>query len=278
MKAKLRSIVSGLEAVLLLLALALGAAPQLYAQAGHTGICEVRYKVWNKDRYVYGPVNAECGGIHSAPFGNWGVRTESTNKHDGHQFDGWCRNRILCDNNNRCKQHCIASWYQWNSCTTHSAWSPPNRDFYNHNNNTQQKTTRGNNHHGNGRAMHVVSCPYDSDGDGIFESGGCKELFAGGYSIRGHRMDLYELDPASSDTLVTRLDFPTLTMSAAAAGCNDVHSCGESRLGTWQGSKTYSWIASKASAKAAIQIVYAQFSDPTSACCDPTEDPTCSTQ
>lgn len=284
MKAKWRSIVSGLEAALLLLALGLSAAPPAYAQADETGTCEVQYSFENKDRYVYGPIDNECssGGVHSAPFGNWGVQTESSDKKDGRQFEGWCRNRILCDNNNRCKRYCTDSWYEWNSCTFHE-WSPPNRDFYNHNNNTQQKTTRRNNHHGDGSVYIDVPCPSDSDGDGYKESGGCQALFANGFSVSGHRMQLYELDGKgigrafSTDTHVETLRFPNLTISAAQAGCNDADYCSGSRLGTWHG--PYSSSSRKTSAKAAIRIVRARFRDDLSQdCCDPVVDSECAAQ
>ena len=251
----------------MLLSIGLGAAPQVYPQD-----CEVDFSVFNKDRYVYGPVDAECdtGGPHSAPFGNWGVKTETSDKEDGNQFQGWCRNRYLCDNNNTCKRHCTDAWYEWNSCTFHE-WSPPNRDFYNYNNNTQQRSTRGVNDHGGGAFYVSVSCPYDSNGDGVNDAGGCAEVFSRGFSISNHQMKLYELDGAgrvgravSKDTHVETLRFPSLEIDAGDIDCDDADYCGRSEVGDWESPTRSS--SRKTSAKAAIQIVQAVFSDPDSAC------------
>lgn len=274
MKTKERNTASSLGVPLLLLSIGLGAAPQAHAQD-----CEIEFSVFNKDRYVYGPVATECGGgvwpfKHSAPFGNWGVKTETSDKEDGNQFQGWCRNRYLCDNNNRCKRHCTDAWYEWNSCTTHSQWSPPNSDFYNYNNNRQQKSTRGDNQHGGGYATLGAPCPSDSDGDGVNDEGGCKATLSRGFSVRGHRMELYELDPASPDTHVETLRFPTLTIAAGSLKCSADY-CGKSAVGGWQ-SPSNARSSSKTSAKAAVQIIRAVFSDPDSDCpCDPQVDPSC---
>jgi hypothetical protein len=236
MKTKERSMVSSLKFPLLLLSIGLGVTPQIYPQQG---ICEVQFSVLNTDRYVYGPVAAECAqGIwpvqHSRPFGNWGVKTETTDKEDGRQFEGWCHNRYLCDNNDDCKRHCTDEWYEWNSCTFHE-WSPQSgSDFYNYNNETQQRSTRGPNHHGGGGFRLSASCPYDSDGDGYNESGGCKEALAGGFGVSGHRMELYELDPWAPDAHVETLRFPTLRISAATVDCDDVDYCGATGTGELQ--------------------------------------------
>lgn len=57
-------------------------------------IFEISDDTKNRDRYVRRQVNKECGWpdeVHSVPFGNLGVDTESDNRIDGHQFQGWCR-------------------------------------------------------------------------------------------------------------------------------------------------------------------------------------------
>ena len=273
MKTKERSMVSSLKFPLLLLSIGLGVTPQIYPQQG---ICEVQFSVLNTDRYVYGPVAAECAqGIwpvqHSRPFGNWGVKTETTDKEDGRQFEGWCHNRYLCDNNDDCKRHCTDEWYEWNSCTFHE-WSPQSgSDFYNYNNETQQRSTRGPNHHGGGGFRLSASCPYDSDGDGYNESGGCKEALAGGFGVSGHRMELYELDPWAPDAHVETLRFPTLRISAATVDCDDVDYCGATGTGELQSPTSSS--SSRTSAKAVIAITRAVFSDPYSQCCEPMLNP-----
>lgn len=102
---------------------------------------------------------------HTAPFGNWGVDTESSGRRDGHQFQGWCHNRRLCDNNGDCDDYCEDDWHEWNSCTSDlSEYSPPNDEFYNHADGWQQKSTEGTNTHGAGRLNLVVDCPVDTDG------------------------------------------------------------------------------------------------------------------
>ena len=133
MKTKERSMVSSLRLPLLLLSIGLGVTPQIYPQ--NNGICEVQFSVLNTDRYVYGPVETECPGIHSSPFGNWGVKTETSDKKDGHQFDGWCHDLVLVNESvptgvrGRYKTYCGDDWYEWNSCTTDRLYEPPNSDF-----------------------------------------------------------------------------------------------------------------------------------------------------
>lgn len=241
------------------------------AWKGEAQICVIGYSVFNKDRHVHGPINNECssGGLHSAPFGNWGVDTESSDLHDGRQFEGWCKYRRLCDNNGDCKLYCKDQWYEWNSCTFHE-WSPPNNDFYNHNNGTEQKSTRSMNLHGSGSVNLSVSCPYDSDGDYYNESGGCAEVLENGFNIAGHRMELYELDGKrigrwfSKDTKVGTLRFPMLRVSTSSDLC-DVGGCSKSSIGTWSSSSRSS-STRKASAKAAIQLTQVFYSDPYSNC------------
>ncbi len=268
MKAKWRSMASCLKIALLLLAIGLGAAPQAYPQ-----LCEIRFAAFNKDRYVYDPVDNECdtGGFHSAPFGNWGVTTESSDKVDGRQFDGWRHVHLACDNNDICKAVCTDAWYEWNSCTFHE-WSPPNSTLYNYNNNTQQQSTTGENYHAEGSAAYSVSCPEDSDGDGHRESGGCMGTLSGDFSVSGHRMKLYELDGSgrfgrllSEDTFVEELRFPVLAVTTDNVDCS-VDYCSESAVVGWQ--NPYSWSSSKASEKAAIMILEAEYSDPDQNCCD----------
>ncbi|MGH9631033.1 MAG: hypothetical protein ACRD7E_22215 [Bryobacteraceae bacterium] len=51
-----------------------------------------------------------------------------------------------------------------------------------------------------------ASCPYDTNGDGYCDSGGCKD-FPGIY-LESAYMSLYELDPLASDDLVQSVYFP----------------------------------------------------------------------
>ncbi len=166
--------------------------------------CRVEYTTWNSNRLVLGPVDAECRvGIwpwkHSRPFGNWGVKTESSGKQNGYQFEGWCNNHSVRDpeDGNRLKTFCRDGWYEWNSCTFHG-WSPPNRDFYNHDNYRQQKSTTGrSNNHGGGVVWIATGCPTDTNRDGRADSGGCKDALGQSFTIANHRMELYECKRSS---------------------------------------------------------------------------------
>ncbi len=252
-----------------------------------SGVCRIDYQTKNKSRYVHGPVNVECGlssgEVHSAPFGNWGVDTESTDRRDGHQFDGWCRGHRVCedDDPDDCTTYCNGSWLQWNSCTTNiPKYAAPNEDFFNYDNGRQQKNKYSSvNAHGGGRTDIVVSCPTDTDGDYYPDEGGCEDVLDRGFSIGGHRMELYELDGwiyhnpfFHDDDAVGTLRFPTLRASTSGIRC-DIFGCTGGRDGAFQSKKSGS--TTKVSAKAAIQITGAEFEDAFGSCCDPLSDPGC---
>ncbi|MGH9720986.1 MAG: hypothetical protein ACRD8O_12295, partial [Bryobacteraceae bacterium] len=81
-------------------------------------VCRLSVTGLNQARKVFGPVHAECqdasGVIHSAPFGNWGVSSNYGPKRNDHQFDGWCHNTRICDNDGSCRNNCSDGWYEWN--------------------------------------------------------------------------------------------------------------------------------------------------------------------
>ena len=183
--------------------------------------CAVEVSGLNKDRKVFGPVSVECGGVHSGPFGNWGVTSNHGDREDKHQFQGWCRN-LYCtlDALNFCTNHCIADWYQWNSCTTGDAWPPGHREFYNADNFTTQVSAAPfgddgawqpvNNHGTRVIKMSIAetledACPRDATGDGRCDAGGC--LGKASYASRTNRMTLYELDKRDFDQFVQTLNF-----------------------------------------------------------------------
>ena len=249
----------------------------LTTQALASGVCEIQYEYKNRDRYVHGPVNVECGfphEVHTAPFGNWGVDTESSDRRDGHQFQGWCQDRELVDNEGGRSKYCKDDWYQWHSCTTLIAkYRPQNCAFFNHANGTQQKTQYGSviNTHGSGQLNMVVSSPVDDDGDYYPDSGGCQDVLNYGFTLSGHRMDLIELDGNrwDDDDLGT-LEFPTLTAPTSGTNC-DIYDCDGGGTGSFRSKDSGSTY--KASAKAAIRITGARFVNEN--CCDPLEDPSC---
>lgn len=244
-------------------------------------LCEVDVNGYNKDRHVPGPINAECNIIwpgHDAPFGNWGVDTEGSGRRDGHQFQGWChREKNLCDNTGTCKDYCEDSWYQWNSCTEDlPEYRPPNADFYNYASNREQYTDSNAdiNQHGTVRLNYGVDCPVDTDGDFFPDSGGCKGVFGSTFYRDGHYMDLYELDGIRwDDEEIGRLRFPRLTAPTSGTNC-DVYGCDPANYRGSFRSKNSASIRT-VSAKAAIYIAGAQFTDRNNQCCDELEDPEC---
>ncbi|MGH9631034.1 MAG: hypothetical protein ACRD7E_22220 [Bryobacteraceae bacterium] len=76
-------------------------------------MCSFSIAGLNRSRVVMGPVHVECpGNIHTAPFGNWGASSSFGSKRNGNQFDGWCRNKWVCDNNGQCSTKCTDGWYE----------------------------------------------------------------------------------------------------------------------------------------------------------------------
>jgi hypothetical protein len=70
-------------------------ADSVPAQTSQT--CELRKSFFNRNRYVFGSVNAECSGdfmwcppfSHSVPWGNWGVDSNVGSRRNSDQFAGW---------------------------------------------------------------------------------------------------------------------------------------------------------------------------------------------
>ena len=167
----------------------------------------------NKDRFVHptssNPIQTECpGGVHSAPFGNWGVKSTYGGKEDGHQFDGWCKNHTVGSTT-----YCTDPWYEWNSCTHFNNGTlnteTPSLDFYNYAGGTQQSGISAENiMHDNVTRTMQATCPEDLTDDGICDIGGCDSC--GATYIAGSNetwQDLFELDPLDKDDPVTRLTF-----------------------------------------------------------------------
>jgi hypothetical protein len=225
-------------------------------------VCTLSVTGVNRYRYVMGPVAVECGNdIHSAPFGNWGVTSTVGKKQDGHQFDGWCHDSWVCDNYGNCKTKCRDGWYEWNSCTDHPQFAAPNCTLYNAASCTAQYTTQDIDVHGTSYLNLATTCPFDSDGDRICDTGGCSALSA--YTQASHFMSLYELDTWATDDLVQTLYFPEMTvpLTCNAWGCGIAGS-------QWVSPAYYqnpSW-PPKAYNEAAIVVGWGSFSDPNRVC------------
>jgi uncharacterized protein (TIGR03437 family) len=188
-------------------------------------VCRVQVSGINRDRRVMGAVHAECPPtVHTVPFGNWGVTSNFGQKLDGHQFQGWCHNTRVCDNQGNCRDECRDGWYEWNSCTDITQWAPPNCTLYNDANCTQQATTTGTNVHGSHSVDLRVNCPSDTNGDAVADQGGCADIQT--YSSGTNFMSLYEMDPGTTDDLIQTVYYPesVLNMTCDVWGCSPVSS------------------------------------------------------
>jgi hypothetical protein len=197
----------------------------LLAAAGLAGsvqaqTCAFSIAGLNRARAVIGPVHSECpGSVHDAPFGNWGASSPFGAKRNGHQFDGWCRDRWVCDNQGNCKNNCKDGWYEWNSCTDTAQFKAPNCYLYNSANCTQQVSATGVNVLGTYYGQVAAKCPYDSNGDGYCDSGGCRDF--PGIWLESSYMSRYELDPICCDDLVQTVYFPAtwVPLNCSPWGC-----------------------------------------------------------
>ncbi len=184
-------------------------------------VCRLSVAGLNQNRRVSGDIHTECPDdpVHSAPFGNWGVTSNFAHKADSHQFDGWCHNAPVCDNAGACRTECTDGWYEWNSCTDNSLYRPPNCTLFNAANCTEQVTSTGINVHGTKYVDLPVSCPRDTNGDGVPDQGGCQDVRT--YTTDTNFISLYELDPVCCDQLVQTVYFPQLTipLSCDVFGC-----------------------------------------------------------
>ncbi len=229
--------------------------------------------MWNKDRKVVGPVNEECGrpgDTGSAPFGNWGVETETSSREDGFQFAGWCRDHTACKTNDPddCSVMCRDKWYEWNTCTSDKpAWRAHNTTLYNDQNGWRQKSanTDAVNSHGVGAKTVGVNCPVDNDGDFYPDSGGCLDALRTAFSLSGHEMEFWELDHRRSwDDEIGSISFPNLSAPTDDTNC-DAHGCDGDDIGSYRAKSSGT---SSVSASAAIQVTGATFIDKDGVCCD----------
>jgi uncharacterized protein (TIGR03437 family) len=182
-------------------------------------VCRLSVAGLNRSRRVAGPLHAECPDevVHTTPFGNWGVTSNYGQKRDSRQFDGWCHDTWVCDNSGSCRTACTSGLYQWNTCTDHPRFRPPNCSLYNMPGCAEQVTTTGTNVHGSKYVDVPVRCP--SPATGTPEQGGCADVrvYASGVNF----MSLYELDPGTPDDLLQTIYFPETVVNLAC----DVWGC-----------------------------------------------------
>ena len=108
-----------------------------------------------------------------------------------------------------------------------------------------------------------ADCPEDTNDDDTFDLGGCKGAIPGDFTVSGHRMELFELDPVSPDSHVETLYFPDLVIAAGDLIC-DPEGCTRWAYGDWESPKRRS--SPVTSAQATIQIKSAFFIDPYGQC------------
>lgn len=157
----------------------------------------------NRGREVFGaPCCAEClGGIHSAPFGNWGVDSNAGSRFNGDQFAGW-----------RSGDH-----WEWNSCR--NDFPPPDCAYYNAAGCTQQISAAAD-------EQLYAAFSFVSGTDNV---AGCAAFDGSQFTLSGNYMDMWELDPLDDDELVGFLNYPNLT---ATLNCT-FFDCGPNSSG-WQ--------------------------------------------
>ncbi len=218
---------------------------------GQSGDCLLWLKGMNQDRWITGTVQTEC--TSTPPWGNWGVTSNVGDKHDGFQFPGWKDK---------------GSWRQWNSCTNDFRF-PFGSEYYNEGtyfnqqySNFRDRFSTGPATHGRRAIYRSANCPYDTDGDGECDTGGCSGL--SGYRVLGDIwMSLYELDHGVGDDFVTTLYFPSpvdLSLTCDIWGCN------MSNRSSWRAPSSSTHPSTGVTAEAAFQVEFGEFLDTNGAC------------
>ena len=158
--------------------------------------CEVTLTAENQMRIVDGAVNTECGaGIHSAPFGNWGVSSNYGNRNDRDQFRGW-----KWEDGPSTKR-------QWNSCTTSvQQYRAPNSRYYTYHNNFYDQQRHEPVMHGKRRIRRNYRVCSSRPGPG------CSTLNNTVFTERNY-MTLYEMDRPDRDDYITKLTFPSTSVT-----------------------------------------------------------------
>lgn len=179
-----------------------------------TDRCETTTIYENRTRRVFGTnIATECsGGIHSAPFGNWGVDSNGGITRNGFQFPGW-------------KKECLrvpvlgirlpifCNLRQWNSCTRD--YSPTAYPLY-YTGSGYTQVPRPDD-----TAVHASDTSQGHDGITCRSKGTVA-------SFRGNYMTLREIDLApgsgrSNDEVVTELTYPHINVPLTCSTEWDCH-------------------------------------------------------
>ncbi len=218
--------------------------------------CVIRLEPVNHNRYAYQTAE-ECDGFfHSAPWGNWGVNSNVGTRHDTDQFKGW-------------HQPCTQTKVEWNSCSINSRYRGP--DYLNFPNrvayypyptnwypltdsfawndtvppfgqayNVDQFSPCGWNGYGDVTLTFAVTARVDSDGDGIFDKGGCADLNGKTVTLQNNFMSLYELDTPDPDDFIQTMLFPDLS-TVLRCTPNACFQTGDRNLDGWHDDVTDFW-------------------------------------
>jgi hypothetical protein len=212
--------------------------------------CVISVNMVNNDRYVYS-TDEECDGIHSHPFGNWGISSNVGNKIDGHQFEGWSPG---CNPGS-------GTLVEWNSCSNRAQYRTPQylnfpnpsvaypypangypfSDSYAFNDtvppygnsyNVDQYSPCGANVYGSTGISVGVSQVSDTNCDGVPDSGGCKDLDGYWLIVQQNYMTAYELDQWAPDDLVESVYFPDVHVTLTC-NTNACYAVGDNNHDGW---------------------------------------------
>ena len=186
--------VAALAAVFAIIVLIAPLTPRPIEAQGHGGYCRTNWNVETRLRRLTGRVMVECGdehflGVtHSAPFGNWGVDSVFSERHDGAQFRGW---------------KVIDGHRQWNSCTEQYYDGPYTND-------------------GRGRQRADPDDPENAGGKSDRSVLACAGSLPEVHTFRDAKLKLYELDWPVGDDHVTTLRYGTVNLRI---NCSDAWNC-----------------------------------------------------
>ena len=141
-------------------------------------------------------LSAECGLIHSRPFGNWGVELNfyPGARRDGFQFSGW---------------RAAGGWLQWNSCTTEPEFAPGDARYYNDDGFRSQRAWPD-----------IVNASHALRAYQRGHAGQDCEALTERNRIVVNRVGItiYELDPVTADAVVATLSYGTVEIPYHCGG------------------------------------------------------------
>ncbi|MCC7010391.1 MAG: hypothetical protein IT184_16400 [Acidobacteria bacterium] len=152
--------------------------------------CRLFVGIDNRDRFVTGPINSECGILHPGPWGNWGVEGPFSSRQDGDQFAGW---------------YDEDGHQQWNSC--YDEYPSGSDGYFNWGDDEAQITDVGDQWYTYGLGGYLINIS-------------CAVFNNYVVTVEAHEIDVYELDPASPDDYLASIiyDEQSFTLSCSGSG------------------------------------------------------------